>query len=62
MKTNAPTATSSLPEFLTPEQLQELLQIGRSLAYQLARQHGVRVGNGKLLRIPRKRIAEMTAA
>ena len=44
---------------LTVEDLQEHLQIGRSLAYQLARKLGIRVGNGRLLRVPRERIAEM---
>ena len=62
---DAPTASlpaTSLPEFLTVEQLQTHLQVGRSLAYQLARKYGVKVGKGRLLRVPRERITDMTSA
>lgn len=59
MNATTPTATAaSLPEYLTVEQLQDHFQIGRSLAYQLARKHGVKVG-GRLLRVPRERIADL---
>lgn len=49
-----------LPELLTVQEVQEYLNVGRSLAYELARAHGIRLG--RLVRVPRARIAKLMAA
>lgn len=41
----------STSEFLTVEELQTELNVGRTAAYTFAREHGLRVG--RLLRVPR---------
>jgi hypothetical protein len=46
------TPLDALPEFLTVEQLQGYLRIGRSSAYEFARQHGVRIG-ARTVRVPK---------
>jgi len=45
------TPLDDLPEYITVEQLQAYLQLGRSSAYDLARRHGIRVG--RLVRVPK---------
>jgi hypothetical protein len=45
-----------LPAYLTPEEVQEYLSIGRSSAYVFARKHGKRFG--RLLRVPREALLE----
>ena len=42
-----------LPQFLSVAQVQAYLGIGRSAAYDFARQHGVRIGS-RTVRIPRE--------
>jgi hypothetical protein len=49
-----------LPAFLTREEFREYLGIGRSLAYRLLQQHGVKIGN--LHRLPREKIPEILSA
>ena len=46
---------AQLPQYLTVEELESYLQIGRSSAYAFAREHGVRIG--RLLRVPREALA-----
>ena len=49
-----PTPTSLKPsadDYLTVEEVQRRLHLGRSAAYAFAREHGVRVG--RLLRVPK---------
>ena len=45
------TPVDQLPQFLTIEEVMTYLDIGRSSAYQFARQHGKRFG--RLIRVPR---------
>lgn len=51
------TPLSELPAFLTREEFRAYMDIGRTLAYKLLQQHGVKVGN--LHRLPRERIPEI---
>jgi hypothetical protein len=46
-----------LPELLKVSEVQEYLGIGRGLAYELARWHGVRLG--RLVRVPRYTLANL---
>jgi hypothetical protein len=41
-----------LPQYLTADEMQAYLSIGRSSAYEFARQHGVRIG--RPVRVPRE--------
>lgn len=45
-----------LPQFLTVDEVQSYFKIGRSTAYEFARERGVRIG--RLLRVPRERLAD----
>jgi hypothetical protein len=49
------TQVDELPAFLTVDELQQFLRIGRSAAYDYARVHGRRVG--RLIRVPREVLA-----
>ena len=51
------TDSRDLPEFLTVAEFQHELRVGKDLAYQLAQQHGVRLG--RLLRVPRAVLEEL---
>jgi excisionase family DNA binding protein len=48
------TSFEHLPQFLTVNEVADFLDIGRSTAYALARENGVRFG--RLLRVPRTRL------
>jgi hypothetical protein len=50
------TPFNELPQFLTVEELQILLNCGRSSAYEFARRKGKRFG--RLLRVPREALLE----
>lgn len=52
------TPIDALPQFLSVAQVQAYLGIGRSAAYDFARQHGVRIGS-KTVRIPRQVLADL---
>jgi predicted DNA-binding transcriptional regulator AlpA len=52
------TPLDALPQFLSVAQVQAYLGIGRSAAYDFARQHGVRIGS-KTVRIPREAIVAL---
>ena len=52
------TPIDALPQFLSVAQVQAYLGIGRSAAYDFARQHGVRIGS-KTVRIPRQALADL---
>lgn len=49
------TPVNELPAYLTVEELEDYLQIGRSSAYEFARKHGIKIG--RLLRVPREALA-----
>ena len=46
------TAIEDLPQYLTVEEIESYLAIGRSAAYAFARAHGIRIG--RLVRVPRE--------
>jgi hypothetical protein len=56
---NRRTALDDLPTFLTVIELMQYLSIGRTAAYDFARQHGVRFG--RTLRVPRNTIATLSS-
>jgi excisionase family DNA binding protein len=51
------TPIEELPQFLSVLQVQKYLGIGRSAAYEFARQNGVRIG--RTVRIPRQAIQDL---
>jgi hypothetical protein len=50
------TPFDQLPAYLTPEEVQAYLALGRSSAYEFARRRGKRFG--RLLRVPREALLE----
>jgi hypothetical protein len=66
MKTHGPndadvthqTKLADLPAFLTVPEVQRVLRIGKSAAYQLARDRGVRFGG--IVRVPREALTSTT--
>ena len=49
------TPVTDLPAYLTVAELMDYLSIGRSAAYDFARQHGIRIG--RLVRVPREALS-----
>lgn len=54
---NRRTAIDDLPQFLTVDELEVYLAIGRSAAYAFASKHGIRIG--RLVRVPREALRRL---
>ena len=48
------TPVDALPQFLSVAQIQSYLGIGRSAAYDFARQHGIRIGSKTVSPVTRR--------
>lgn len=48
------TALDELPQFLTVREFEEYMNVGRTTAYEFARDHGIRIGRS--VRIPRQKL------
>jgi len=51
---NRNTPLDELPQFLTVAEIGRYFDVGKTSAYEYARQHGIRIG--RLIRVPRERL------